>query len=330
MPIASSLPRNRELLLFGRSAAVYLRAVTATAPTTTASAAPLNLPSAAKIYWKRLSDRFRHCCRNRARGFRYSSCDQQPTEGTMEIKLGKSPEKPRKADAFALTDWALLDAVRDSAAIAPKSLGQLCQSYWYPVYAYVRRWGFAPEVAYDTTQAFFGHLIEAIRHEDAHSQGQFRQFLLTKLGQFLREDWRSERALPAGSELPVPMAFAEVEARVQRERQEGTPERSFQRGFALEVVGRGMQRLRAEAVQNGRLALFELLEPFLTCEPEPLQYQVLTEKMHAAGVAVAMAINRLRRRFRELVDDELAATLTSADDLDAERGALLAILGEAR
>lgn len=248
----------------------------------------------------------------------------------MEIKLEKSPEKPRKPDAFAATNWGMVDAVRDQATLANRSLGELCQGYWYPVYAYVRRWGHPPELAYDTTQAFFGHLIESIRHEDAHAHGRFRQFVLTRLGLFLREDWRSERAVPPSSDLPVPLALAEVEARVQRDRKDGTPERTFQRGFALEVLGLSMKKLRAEAVQNGRLNMFELLEPFLTSEPEPAQYQVLTEEMHMAGVAVAMAINRLRGRFRELVDEQLASTVTQLDDLDAERGALLAILGEAR
>ncbi len=248
----------------------------------------------------------------------------------MNIRNAAAPELPRGAEAFAQTHWSMVAALRSGSDDSQRALTQLCLSYWFPVYAYVRRCGHAPSLAQQITQAFFGDLIDAMRRDDPRAVGQFRQFLLNRLARFLGEGWANQRPGQPDAKLSPPLALEDLESRLQIARAEGSPEHSFQRGFALEVLDRAMNRLRIEAQQGGRQRMFELLEPYLTCEPEPGQYQHLADQLHSAPMAVVVAIKRLRQRFRELVDDELTETVASAEELDAERDALLAILGDAR
>jgi len=198
------------------------------------------------------------------------------------------------------------------------------------VYAYIRRSGHAPELAYEIAQAFFARLSTEIRSAEPRSHGQFRTFLLSRLNLFLVEDWRHEKAAE-GEGVSGPADVDALEARHRRElRADATPETAFQRSFALEVLARSLQRLRLEAEQGGRVAMFDQLEPFLTSEPHPGQYEELGKQLKTRPMALLIAIKRLRSRFRELVEEELAQTVASSDDLDAERGALLAILGAER
>lgn len=250
----------------------------------------------------------------------------------MESKVEQQdPPRRRHDDSFQATRWSLVAALKSGApADAQRSLAELCQGYWYPVYAYIRRCGHTPEIAYDIAQAFFARLVTEIRSADPRSHGQFRTFLLSRLNRFLVEDWRNEKAIE-GEPMPAPADLAALEARHQREMfPDATPETAFQRSFALEVLARSLQRLRLEAQQGGRIDMFERLEPFLTSEPQAGQYEDLGRELGSRPLALVIAIKRLRSRFRELVEEELTQTVASGDDLDAERGALLAILGAER
>ena len=249
----------------------------------------------------------------------------------MEIQITPAPNAPRKPEAFADTRWSMVAGMQGDKLEARRSLVELCQSYWYPVFAYVRRCGHLPEVAYDLTQAFFEYLISEVRRSNPQEFGQFRSFLLVRLHRFLAEDWRTEKVSVEVAELPPPLPLAELEQRQRGElTAESTPERAFQKSFALEVLARALNRLRLEAQAGGRVAMFDQLEPFLTSEPEPGQYEVLAQALATRPLALVVAIKRLRQRFRELVDEELSQTVATDADLDAERGALLAILGESR
>ena len=249
----------------------------------------------------------------------------------MDLKIEQQQPRRRHSDSFQATRWSLVAALKgDSPGDAQRSLAELCQGYWYPVYAYIRRCGHAPELAYDVAQAFFARLTTEIRGAEPRSHGQFRTFLLSRLNAFLAEDVRGERSV-AGEPIAGPLDVDALEARHRRELQAGaTPETAFQRSFALEVLARSLRRLRAEAEQGERIAMFERLEPFLTTEPQASQYQDLARELNSRPLALVIAIKRLRSRFRELVEEELAQTVASVDDLDAERGALLAILGTER
>lgn len=246
----------------------------------------------------------------------------------MNTEIDPKPAAARRPEAFVDTRWSLVAAVQaDSKSQRRGSLAALCESYWYPVFAYVRRRGHAPERAYALTQAYFGFLIAELGAANPQEYGRFRSFLLARLDGFLD----SGRALEtdAAPTVNAPQSLAELEQRQQAElAAAASPERAFQKSFALEVLARSLARLRAEATGGGRAEMFELLEPYLTCEPEPGRHEQLAALLKTRSIAVAMAIKRLRQRFRELVDDELAQTVASGADLDVERSALLAILDQ--
>lgn len=234
--------------------------------------------------------------------------------------------------AFEHTRWSLIAIARDRGAEGARhALGELCHAYSYPAYAYVRRCGHRPEQAYAITAAFFSQLVEALRQDDPAAHGRFRQFLLSRLAHFMAEDWPSGRQAAATGGLHFSQSPLELETRHQRDGvADGTPESSFQRGFALELLGRSRDRLRNEAQRGGRSPMFDLLEPYLHADPPPGVHEQLARLLGIRSLSVVMAIKRLRQRFRELVDEELAETVANAADLQAERDALLNILGAQR
>ena len=247
----------------------------------------------------------------------------------MELTVAHRNEPPRhRSDSFQVTRWSLVAALESgSPEDARRSLAELCQGYWYPVYAYIRRCGHEPQVAYDIAQSFFSNLVAEIRNAEPRSYGQFRTFLLARLNAFLSRDWRSERVL-APDAIPAPQELAALEQRHLRESGDGaTPEVAFQRSFALEVLARSVKRLRLEAEQGGRLAMFEGLEPYLTVDPPRGGYEQLALDLGSRPLALVMAVKRLRSRFRELVEEELAQTVADGTELEQERAALLRILG---
>jgi RNA polymerase sigma-70 factor (ECF subfamily) len=125
--------------------------------------------------------------------------------------------------------------------------------------------------------------------------------------------------------------LAELESRHLREvAHGGTPVDGFERGFALELLARGLRRLRGEAAKAGRLALFEALEPYLTRDPVPGEHEAIEARTAMRPLVSIVAIRQLRQRFRELIEAELAQTVASGADLSAERETLFAILGAGR
>lgn len=228
------------------------------------------------------------------------------------------------AAAFQQTRWSLVGAAR-AGDDALGALTVLCRDYAYPVYAYVRRSGHAPEAAHAVCRAFFARLAHALREVDPRAHGRFRTFLLAQLTQFLATDWSD--APPDDAPLPD-LPLAQLEARHRHEAaRAATPAQGFERGFALELLVRGMRQLRNEAAQGGRLELFERLEPYLSREPGPGEHALIERDTGLRPLVSVVAIRRLRQRFRELIDAELSQTVASDKDLEAERDTLLSILG---
>jgi RNA polymerase sigma-70 factor (ECF subfamily) len=228
---------------------------------------------------------------------------------------------------FTTTRWSLVSALdRRSESTAQVSLTELCLRYWYPVYAHARRRGHAENEARDLTRAFFGQLTAAGVNAGAlPPQGNFRSWLLDRLNAFLAVD--DGRSMGESTALEFPDAGAEFEARLQTEAGvSGAPDVAFQRSFALEVLALGSKRLRKEATDARRIDMYAALEPYLGVDPPPGRYEELARTLGMPPLAVAIALKRLRGRFRELVDAELADTVTSSDDFRAERDALQAAL----
>lgn len=245
--------------------------------------------------------------------------------------MSPTPSSPSDQH-FAQTRWSLVAAtgVQDAQA-ARRAMIELCLRYWYPVYAYVRGCGHAPPSANDITRSFFEDLLQRrANFAEARGQGRFRQFLLESLARFLGSDWRQIVHPMPVAEFEQPLAVAEIEARHQRDLALGlSQEQAFQRSYALEVLGTALARLQREAEQAGRLAMFAAMEPFLSAEPAPGQMEELSRQLGIRPLAAVVAMKRLRQRFRELAEAELAETVASAADLAVERAALARALGQA-
>jgi RNA polymerase sigma-70 factor (ECF subfamily) len=232
----------------------------------------------------------------------------------------------RSLDRFANTRWSMVmqQASGDSPE-ASRALDELAQRYWYPVYAYVRRCGHAPAIAQDITRTFLHRLIAEFRRRHEHPpHGHFRKFLLSQLNMFLGGDWREAIGEETSNALAPP---ADLEARNQRDNAEATsPEQAYQRAFAFEVLARALRRLQAEARQTGHQEMFEALQPYLSRDPVPGEYEHIGTQLHTPPLALVLALKRLRQRFRELASQELADTVTTADELANEQTALHAAL----
>jgi DNA-directed RNA polymerase specialized sigma24 family protein len=229
-------------------------------------------------------------------------------------------------DRFATTRWSMvIKLAGEDSSDAQGALAELAQRYWYPVYAYVRRCGHPADVAHDITRAFLGQLIRRFREtKERPPQGHFRRFLLNELNTFLAADWREAIRSDTGEALQAP---PDLEARNQRDNAvAASPEQAYQRSFALEVLIRSLRRLQAEATQTGHLAMYEALQPYLSHEPGPGEYQAVATHLKMPPLALVVALKRLRQRFRELAGQELSDTVNSAEDLLKEQATLLAVL----
>ncbi len=232
---------------------------------------------------------------------------------------------------FATTRWSVVmhqATTQDSAAQG--ALTELAQRYWYPIYAYVRRCGHAPAIAQDITRSFLQHLLQSFQDGRRLTANEhFRRYLLAELNVFLAADWRVAAVDERFSAQVV--APLDLESRFQRDNAHASsPEAAYQRSFALEVLARAFRRLRSEARKTGHLEMYESLEGFLGSDPGPGIYDAMARTLKTRPLALVVALKRLRQRFRELVGEELADTVTSADDLIAEQQALHAVLQQAQ
>ena len=227
---------------------------------------------------------------------------------------------------FANTRWSLVAALRDSGPDgARKPLLELCLHNWYPVYSYLRRCGHAPADAQERTREFFDYLLREGAVRAAGSEyGRFREFLLAELHTFLA---RARPAQPVTAPL-APMSIEQLEARQAKDSvHSGSPEQALRRGFALGIIGSALKRLRGEANEANRLAMFEALERYLTTEPLPGEFEAIARELSVRPLFVVMAVRRLRERFVELIDDTLGDTVLNTDELNAERQALQQAMG---
>lgn len=234
-------------------------------------------------------------------------------------------QSSRPPDRFATTRWSMvmqLSAAETGAA--RNALGELARRYWYPVYVYLRRCGHPRAGAVDLARRFLRQLVG----ESAPGQhGHYRSYLLERLNAFLAGGGNADDAAVAtGNEPEVP---EDLEERYQQDHIDAlSPEQSYQRAFALQVLYRTLRRLHAEARQTGHLAMYEALEPYLSTDPAPGEYEVLATRLRMRPLTIVVALKRLRQRLRELAADELVDTVATAQDLLAEQDALLHVLAD--
>lgn len=230
---------------------------------------------------------------------------------------------------FTHTRWSMVQRLRGSSlAETRRAITELAVRYWYPVYAYVRRCGHTPDISQDIAQAFLQHITDELRSGCSVPHGKFRLWLLLRLNAFLAGEWRE---LTDAADVDGAPPVAEMESRDRSEHVPGeSAEQAFQRSFALEVLSRGLRRLRSEAIQTGHLDMCEALEPFLARDPVPGQYDDMARRLGIRTVVVVMALKRLRQRYRELVREELADIVSSPEELGAEQQVLFAALDRDR
>ena len=235
--------------------------------------------------------------------------------------------------AFVTTHWSVvLAAGRGSdTSRARDALARLCQAYWHPLYAYVRRLGNSPHDAQDLTQEFFARLLAKNYLAGAdESRGRFRSYLLASFKNFLANEWDKARAQKrGGGQIPIPIDVASAETSCQVTVEPADPasaEKIFERRWALTLLDQVLRRLRNEYVSSGRTELFEQLKPTLTEASRSVKYAEIAARLDTTEGAVKVAVHRLRQQYRELLRAEIAETVSSPDEVDDELKNLFAAL----
>src|SRR5215471_14874610 len=229
---------------------------------------------------------------------------------------------------FPTTRWTMVVAAGDPHRKETRSaLASLCEKYWYPLYAYLRRRGYPVDRAQDLTQEFFMRVLEGRCLDRADPEkGRFRSFILSSLKFFVADEEDRQRARKRGGGTVVPLEFSSGEERYQREpAHDETPERIFERRWALAVLDRVVEKLRSEFVHHGRPEHFERLKVFLFGQADT-SYAALAREMNTSEGALKVAIHRLRKRYRELFRQEIADTVADPAEVESELRFLAAAL----
>jgi len=233
---------------------------------------------------------------------------------------------------FQNTRWSLVLAAREGdGPAASAALDKLCRTYWYPLYAYVRRKGYAVHDAKDLTQGFFARLLARNYLNVAdRNKGKFRSFLLASLEHFLAREWTRAHAQKRGGGEPV-FSLDEIDSE-SRYRIEPADELSAQkiydRRWAMTLLEQAMARLREESVSGGKRDLFEKLESILSGERGEGCYAGVAASLGMSEGAIKVAVHRLRRRYGELVRAEIAQTVATSEEAEEELQYLSALLRE--
>ena len=234
--------------------------------------------------------------------------------------------------SFPTTHWTVvLNAASPAKAEGRAALISLCERYWYPLYAFVRRRGYDREEARDLTQEFFVRIIEGRYLDRADPEkGRFRSFLLSSFRFFLSDESDRARAQKRGGGAVLPFEMTTGEEWFEREpKNEETPERIYERRWAHSVLDRSMIALRREFEVLGRLDHFDRLKEFLTGGSDA-SYAALAREMKTSEGALRVSVHRFRRRYRELFRMEIAATVADPAEIDQELKFLAAALSPSR
>jgi DNA-directed RNA polymerase specialized sigma24 family protein len=235
-----------------------------------------------------------------------------------------------RADQFMTTRWSVvLVAGRRSSPDSRQALESLCAAYWYPLYAYVRRRVVDVNEAQDMTQAFFAELLAKNYVKAANvNRGRFRAFLLTALKNFLSKEWQKAKAQKRGGDKTrIPLDFERGNSQYLIEPSSGlTAEQIYDREWAIALLGRTMQRLETEFADAGKKKQFEQLKGFLIGPPEGATYAEAAVACGMTEAAVKMAAHRMRRRYRDLLREEIRETVSSPEEVEDEIAKLFATL----
>ena len=237
-----------------------------------------------------------------------------------------SSSTPAAGDIFATTHWTVvLAAGRRSTPQSDRALDELCRTYWFPLYAYVRRRGHTKEDAEDLTQAFFARFLQKNYLEGLSAErGRFRAFLLASLKHFLANEWDRSRRQKRGGHAPhLSLDWQTADTQFQiAAAAEPSPDQAFDREWAVALLAKVIERLRAECDAEGHGRQFEELKVFLTAGKGALSHAEAAKALGLDEGAVRVAVHRLRKRYRHLLRDEILQTLADPAQVDEELRAL--------
>ena len=233
------------------------------------------------------------------------------------------------AAAFTTTHWSVVLAAQGESAEAEAALEKLCRTYWWPLYGFVRREGYKPEEAQDLTQAFFARLLERKDLETVRKErGRLRSYLLASLKNFLSKARHRELTVKRGEGRPL-VSLEDLLARERTDQEPShklSPDRIYERRWALTLLEQVLTRLRAEYGAAGKLPLFDLLKELLAGESsQPSQAKIAAE-MQMTENAVKQAFHRLRHRYRQLLHQEIAHTVAAPEDVEDELRHFISVL----
>jgi RNA polymerase sigma-70 factor (ECF subfamily) len=225
---------------------------------------------------------------------------------------------------FRTTHWSVvLLSAQTQAPGSRTALADLCRLYWYPLYAFVRRRGYSPEDAQDLTQGFFLSLLErkSLRRVSPE-KGKFRSFLLASLKNYLSDAFDRDNSAKRGGQIEfVALDFQDGEERYHDEQADDiSPEKVFDARWALILLSHAMGRLRKEYVSQDKTAIIDALQPFLdpTNSKRLPSYEDVADKLQVSLAGVKTLIHRLRRRYSEILREEVARTVTDTRAIDDE------------
>jgi RNA polymerase sigma factor (sigma-70 family) len=234
---------------------------------------------------------------------------------------------PSPDDFFATTRWT---TVRAAGASAAEALETLCSVYWFPLYSYVRRHGFSKEDAEDLTQAFFAKLLE--RRDMAglsRENGRFRAFLLASLKHFLaNERDRAGRIKRGGNITHFSLDWQSADTQFQiADSAQLAPDKAFDREWALALLEKVLARLGEEAAAEGKAERFERMKPYLTMGKGEIPFATAAAELSMDESSVRVAVHRLRKRYRALLREEIAHTLSEPSMVEEELAVLMGAFG---
>jgi len=261
-------------------------------------------------------------------GFAKLGCVSTSTHGNP---ISRDSDGGHHRPVFVTTHWSVVLSAQDKDSPGSvEALESLCRTYWYPLYAFVRRQGRSPHDAQDLTQGFFARVLEKDYLKSAACEkGKFRTFLLMALKRFLADEWDRQHAQKRGGFSPVVSIDQELaESRFAAELAHRLqPDVLFDRQWAMTLIERVMARLQEEYLASGRAKLFEFLRNCLAKDETALPYAEIAAQLNLTEAAVKMAIHRLRARYREILHAEIADTVSAPEDVEGEIRYLFSTFG---
>ena len=244
-------------------------------------------------------------------------------------QLNNNPQS-KKPQQFTNTRWSLVIAAQsEDSGQSEAALSELCQSYWFPLYGFIRRTGRSPEEAEDLTQGFFAQLLRLDTFSRAdESKGKLRTFLLKALKDYIANEHQRENAQKRGgnvSHISLEVGWAEEQLRIEPVDPSGNPERQYERRWAMTLLKQSFSCLEEECHLKGKGELYSVMQPHLSHSAD-IGLKEAAEKLGMRDGAAKVALHRLRGRFKEIFREQIRETLAEGEDLEAEVLATMAAL----